>query len=125
MTRRKKNPASKELMKHLFENYEIKTALDVQEALKDMFAETLENMLEAELDEHLGYDKHEHGAAETTNRRNGKTQKTVLSQLGDVELNVPRDREASFEPQVVQKAKRRYWHRRKSFVYVWQRPVPA
>ncbi len=48
MAKRKKNPASKQLMEHLFENYEIKTALDVQEALKDMFAETLENMLEAE-----------------------------------------------------------------------------
>ena len=106
MAKRKKNPASKQLMEHLFENYEIKTALDVQEALKDMFAETLENMLEAELDEHLGYDKNEHGAAETTNRRNGKTQKKVLSQLGDVELNVPRDREASFEPQVVQKGQK-------------------
>lgn len=106
MAKRKKNPASKELMKHLIENYEVKTAFDVQEALKDIFAETLENMLDAELDEHLGYDKHEHGAAETTNRRNGKTQKTVLSQLGDVELTVPRDREASFEPQVVQKGQK-------------------
>lgn len=106
MARRKKNPASKQLLEHLFENYEIKTALDVQEALKDMFAETLESMLEAELDEHLGYDKHEHGAAETTNKRNGKTPKTVLSQLGDVELNVPRDREATFEPQVVQKGQK-------------------
>ena len=106
MARRKKNPASKQLLEHLFENYEIKTALDVQETPKDMFAETLESMLEAELDEHLGYDKHEHGVAETTNRRNGKTPKTVLSQLGDVELNVPRDREATFEPQVVQKGQK-------------------
>ncbi len=93
-------------MEHLFENYEIKTALGVQEALKDMFAETLENMLEAELDEHLGYDKNEHGVAETTNRRNGKTQKKVLSQLGDVELNVPRDRESSFEPKIVEKGQK-------------------
>ncbi|MCK8058445.1 MULTISPECIES: IS256 family transposase [unclassified Fusibacter] len=106
MAKRKKNPASKQLMEHLFENYEIKTALDVQEALKDMFAETLENMLEAELDEHLGYDKNEHGAADTTNRRNGKTQKKVLSQLGDIELNVPRDRESSFEPQIVKKGQK-------------------
>ncbi|MGX8794899.1 IS256 family transposase [Fusibacter sp. JL298sf-3] len=106
MAKRKKNPASKQLMEHLIENYEIKTALDVQEALKDMFAETLENMLEAELDEHLGYYKNEHGAAETTNRRNGKTRKKVLSQLGDVELNVPRDRESSFEPKIVEKGQK-------------------
>lgn len=103
MAKKKRNPASKELMKHLFENYEINSAFDVQEALKDMFSETLETMLEAELDDHLGYAKSEQSVASTTNRRNGKTSKKVLSQLGDVELNVPRDREGSFEPQVVQK----------------------
>ena len=106
MTKRKRNPASKELMKHLFDNYEIASALDVQEALKDMFAETLETMLEAELDEHLGYEKSEYGVAQTSNRRNGKTSKKVISQLGDIELNVPRDRDASFEPQVVQKGQK-------------------
>jgi transposase-like protein len=103
MAKRKRNPASKEIMKYMFENYEIKTALDVQEALKDMFADTLESMLEAELDDHLGYEKNENGKADTTNRRNGKSPKTVFSQLGDVELEVPRDREASFEPQIVKK----------------------
>lgn len=106
MAKRKRNPASKELVKHLMENYELKTAFDVQEALKDMFAETLETMLEAELDDHLGYDKNEHKAAETTNRRNGKTPKTVIGQLGDIEIDVPRDREASFEPQVVEKGQK-------------------
>lgn len=106
MAKRKRNPASKELMKHLFDNYEITNALDVQEALKDMFAETLETMLEAELDEHLGYEKSEYGVAQTSNRRNGKTPKKVISQLGEVELSVPRDRDASFEPQVVQKGQK-------------------
>lgn len=103
MTKKNRNPASKELMKHLFENYELNSALDVQEALKDMFAETLETMLEAELDDHLGYAKNEHGSAETANRRNGRTQKKVKSQLGLVDLSVPRDRDGRFEPQVVEK----------------------
>lgn len=106
VARKKHNPASKELLKHLMENYEINSAYDIQEALKDMFAETLESMLEAELDQHLGYDKNEHNVAETTNRRNGKTPKSVMSQLGTVELNVPRDRESSFEPQIVQKGQK-------------------
>ena len=103
MAKRKRNPASKELLNYLFENYEIKSALDVQEALKDMFSETLENMLEAELDDHLGYEKHENNAAPNTNRRNGTSKKTVQSQLGEFDIEVPRDREASFEPVVVPK----------------------
>lgn len=103
MAKRKKNPASEQLMKHLFENYDIKSALDVQEALKDMFAETLETMLQAELDDHLGYEKNANNVASTTNRRNGTSKKTVQSQLGEFDLQVPRDREATFEPQVVKK----------------------
>ena len=103
MAKRKRNPASKELLNYLFENYEIKSALDVQEALKDMFSETLENMLEAELDDHLGYEKHENNAAPNTNRRNGTSKKTVQSQLGEFDIEVPRDREASFEPVIVPK----------------------
>lgn len=77
--------------------------MDVQEALKDMFSETLETMQNAELDEHLGYSKSENNIEHTSNRRNGKSAKTVKSQLGEFDLNIPRDREASFEPQVVQK----------------------
>ncbi len=59
-------------------------------------------MLETALDEHLGYDKNEHGVAETTNICNGKTQKKLLSLIGDVELNVLCDRESSSEPQIVE-----------------------
>lgn len=103
MAKGKRKAAPKELMKYLFENYELNNALDVQEALKDMFSETLETMLNAELDQHLGYSKNENAIEHTTNRRNGKSAKTVQSQLGEFDLNIPRDREASFEPQVVQK----------------------
>lgn len=103
MAKIKRNPANKAVIKHLFENYEIKTALDVQEALKDMFAGTLEEMLQAELDAHLGYDKHENVDKGTSNRRNGTSSKTVQSQLGEFDINIPRDRESSFDPKVVQK----------------------
>ncbi len=68
-----------------------------------MFSETLETPLNAELDQHLGYSKNENSIEHTTNRRNGKSAKTVQSQLREFDLNIPRDREASFEPQVVQK----------------------
>ena len=80
MAKRKRNTAPKELMEYLFQNYELKNALDVQEALKDMFSETLETMLNAELDEHLGYSKSENNIEHTSNRRNGKSTKTVKSQ---------------------------------------------
>ena len=103
MAKKKRNPANKEIMNYMFENYEIKTALDVQEALKDMFAGTLESMLEAELDNHLGYDKSANNEAETTNRRNGRSSKRIHSQLGESEISVPRDREGSFEPYIVPK----------------------
>ncbi len=103
MAKKKRNPANKEITNYMFDNYEIKTALDVQEALKDMFAGTLETMLEAELDDHLGYDKSANNEAETTNRRNGHTSKKIHCQLGESEINVPRDREGSFDPFIVPK----------------------
>jgi len=106
MTKQKRNKAPKELMEYLFDNYELKSAFDVQEALKDMFSDTLETMLNAELDEHLGYSKNNNASDLTTNRRNGKSSKTVNSQLGEFSLNIPRDRESSFEPQVVEKHQR-------------------
>ena len=101
MAKKNRNSANAALIKHMMENYEIKTALDIQEALKDMFGETLEQMLAGELDDHLGYDRHEN--APTSNCRNGSSSKTVRSQLGELEINTPRDRESSFQPQIVPK----------------------
>lgn len=59
-------------------------------------------MLEAELDTHLGYEKHEVKARMTPNSRNGKSKKTVVSEYGEQEIRVPRDRTGEFEPVVVQ-----------------------
>lgn len=103
MAKNKRNPTGKEVVKYLLENYDIKSTLDIQEALKDMFSETIQAMLNTELDSHLGYEKSENKVALTTNRRNGFTRKTVHSQLGKFSLSVPRDRDTSFEPMVVQK----------------------
>lgn len=106
MAKKKRNPASDEVMKYLFQNYEIKSALEIQEALKDMFADTLEAMLEAELDDHLGYAKNANKQATTANRRNGHSTKTVIGQLGDSQISVPRDRDASFDPTIVPKGQK-------------------
>jgi hypothetical protein len=67
----------------------------------------LETALEAELDEHLGYPKHAVEGRKTGNSRNGTRAKTVLTEVGEVELDVPRDRDGSFEPKIVRKRQRR------------------
>ncbi|MHB9943715.1 IS256 family transposase [Clostridium sporogenes] len=93
----------KELIKQLIKETKPTSAKDVQETLKDLFADTLKEMLEAELDDHLGYSKYDYKNKNTTNSRNGRNSKRVLSDLGEFDLTVPRDREGSFEPQVVKK----------------------
>jgi putative transposase len=70
---------------------------------KELFAETLQSMLEAELDTELGYEKHDIKNKATSNSRNGKSKKTVNSEYGEVEIQVPRDRNGEFEPGIVKK----------------------
>jgi putative transposase len=67
----------------------------------------LESALEGEITDHLGYDKHERAGHEGGNSRNGIRSKTVLTDVGPVEIDVPRDRDGSFEPQIVAKRQRR------------------
>ncbi|SEK22050.1 Transposase, Mutator family [Nonomuraea pusilla] len=67
----------------------------------------LESALEGEITDHLGYDKHQRGGGETGNSRNGSRSKTVLTDVGPVEISVPRDRDGSFEPKIVRKRQRR------------------
>lgn len=80
--------------------------------LRRLTKTTLENVLQAEMDDHLGYAKHERAARTDTcsggtNARNGTRAKTVTTDVGPVELEVPRDRDGSFEPQIVRKRQRR------------------
>lgn len=96
----------KNFIKQLIKENDIKSAKDIQEALKDLFAETIQEMLEAELDNELGYSKYDYKNKNTTNSRNGHSKKTVLSDLGEIELSVPRDREGDFEPEIVKKNQR-------------------
>jgi len=68
--------------------------------LKDLLGDTIQNMLEAELDEHLGYEKYESTEEAKSNYRNGYTSKTLKSSVGQVEIDIPRDRNAEFEPKL-------------------------
>lgn len=73
---------------------------------KEVVQELLEAALGSELSEHLGYEKNQPGSKETANRRNGFSSKTVRSDAGDLELDIPRDRDASFEPKLLGKHQR-------------------
>lgn len=92
----------KQLREFIKEN-NIKTAADIQNALKDMFKDALQEILEAELDDDLGYAKNDTDNKDTENRRNGHSKKTVRSEYGEMELDIPRDREGEFEPAIVKK----------------------
>jgi len=75
-------------------------------AIKKLIKSSLEGMLEAELTEHLGYEKYSPSGKNTGNSRNGKTQKTLKNDNGEIDLTVPRDRNGSFDPIVVKKYER-------------------
>lgn len=97
------SPERKELIQQFLAQNDIKSAHDIEIALRDMMKETLQTMLENELTEQLGYDKYEYSDSEKTNYRNGYSKKTVHSTNGDIELNIPRDRNGEFEPIIVEK----------------------
>jgi len=104
MARRKRELMSegkKNIIAALLQEYDIQSAEDIQDALKDLLGATIQEMLEAEMDEHLGYEPYER--TDSTNARNGKKQKTIRSKYGETVINVPQDRESSFEPKIVKK----------------------
>jgi len=74
--------------------------------LAQLTKRVLESSLEGEMDVHLGYGKHEAAGRDGGNSRNGKRSKTVLTEVGPVQIEVPRDRDASFAPQIVRKRQR-------------------
>lgn len=94
---------TKQQLRAFIKENNLVTAKDAQDALKDLFAETIQEMLEAEMDTHLGYEKHDVKTKTTSNSRNGKSKKTVVSEYGEQEISVPRDRLGEFEPLVVKK----------------------
>ena len=101
MSRKRPETRLNKISKMLIEEYQPKTVQDLQEALKDLLGDTMEQMLKAELDEHLDYEYGEKPLS--LNTRNGSSKKTVKSSYGNIDLNIPRDREGSFEPQALKK----------------------
>ena len=104
MARRKREPMSegkKNIIGMLLEEYDIKSAKDIEDALKDLLGGTIQEMLESEMDEHLGY--HEYERSDNPDYRNGKKTKKIRGSFGETEIEVPQDRDGSFEPKVVKK----------------------
>jgi transposase-like protein len=109
MARREKKPVHKVVMTEgkrniihqLLQEYDIETAEDIQEALKDLLGGTIKEMMEAEMDNHLGYEKSER--SDSDDYRNGYKNKKINSSYGSMDIQVPQDRKSTFEPQVVKK----------------------
>ena len=96
MTEGKRN-----IIQQLLQEYDIQSAEDIQEALKDLLGGTIKEMMEAEMDEHLGYQKSQR--SDSDDYRNGYKSKRINSSYGTMDIQVPQDRKSTFEPQVVRK----------------------
>ncbi len=109
MAKREKQPIHKvemtegkrQIIQQLLQEYDIETAEDIQNALKDLLGGTIKEMMEAEMDDHLGYQKSER--SDNEDYRNGYKEKTVNSSYGSMRIEVPQDRKSTFEPKVVKK----------------------
>lgn len=93
----------KELVKQLIKEFDLKDTKDISEMFKELMGNTIEEMLNSELDENLGYERYDQLAKSTSNSRNGFSDKSVRSDFGDISIKVPRDRQGDFEPQIVKK----------------------
>ena len=105
-SRRKRSPeeqARRAKIRELLELSDISSMEDIQSLFKETIAEFMENGLDAEMDEELGYSKYDYRNKNTDNSRNGHSNKTLRTSFGDVEVTVPRDRKSEFEPQILKK----------------------
>lgn len=102
----KRNEVGRAIAQSIIEQYQPQNAQDMQNAIKDIFGPMFEAMLQGEMDDHLGYESNDHGYKATSNRRNGYTNKTLKTTMGNIDIQSPRDRDGSFEPQIVPKRSR-------------------
>ena len=106
MARRNRDPereAKREKMSSLLQELKVSSMDDIHDLFKEMIGTFLENGLEGELDEELGYSKYDYKNKMTDNSRNGTSQKKVKSSFGEIDIEVPRDRKGEFEPELVKK----------------------
>ena len=99
-------PVAKEQIRQIITENNISSVADVYALLKESFKDILQELLEAEMDATLGYEKNQKGDIVTENKRNGHSPKTLKSQYGEFEIGVPRDRNGEFEPKLIPKYQR-------------------
>lgn len=90
-------------IRELLQTSNISSMEDIQNLFKETIAAFMENGLDAELDEELGYSKYDYRNKDTSNSRNGHSSKTLRTSFGNVDVAVPRDRDGQFEPQLLKK----------------------
>ncbi len=102
----KRDPKAVAIAQMIIDQYKPGSVEDMNDAMKDIFGPLFEGLLKGEMDHHLGYDSNDKGPKETENRRNGYGEKTLKTSYGEVPIEVPRDRDGTFEPQIVPKRKK-------------------
>ena len=109
MARKRKQPVhhvqmtdgKRAIIQQLFQEYDIESAEDIQDALKDLLGGTIKEMMEAEMDNHLGYQKSER--SDNDDYRNGYKSKHLRTSYGSMNIDVPQDRNSTFSPKIVKK----------------------
>ena len=99
-------PVAKEQIRQIIADNNLNSVADVYPLLRDGFKDILQELMEAELDATLGYEKNNKGNVETSNKRNGHSAKNLKSQYGEFQIDVPRDRNGEFEPKLIPKYQR-------------------
>lgn len=97
---------AKEQLRQIIKENNIQNVGDIYTLFKDSFKDMIQEMLEAEMDVSLGYPKNDKGALIVENKRNGYSPKTLKSQYGEFEVDIPRDRNGEFEPKIIPKYQR-------------------
>ena len=97
--------SKKDIVKYIIDEYGVTSPNDITNALKDLLGETLQEMLDTEFNEHMGYDKYDQ-TTKKDNYRNGSSKKTVKTTQGQIDINIPRDRNATFDPVIIEKHNR-------------------
>ena len=104
--RKKRNTKEAAIAQAILEQYQPQTKEDMQEAIKDIFGPMFEAMLQGEIRAISEYEANDHGYKDTDNHRNGYISKNVKTAYGEIPVDVPRDRQATFDPQVIPKRTR-------------------
>ena len=99
-------PVAKEQIRQIISENNLNSVTDVYALLRDSFKDILQELMEAEMDATLGYEKNRKGDVQTDNKRNGHSPKNLKSQYGEFQIEVPRDRNGEFEPKLIPKYQR-------------------